>query len=58
MNSTTSPVPGADQATAQPTAQPTGTPPEGGRWMWDGQAWQRLPELDAGPAAPDTTTKE
>lgn len=25
------------------SADPVGTPPEGGRWTWDG-AWVRLPE--------------
>lgn len=36
---------------APAASEPVGTPPAGGRWTWDGQAWQLLPE-------PDQDTKE
>jgi hypothetical protein len=28
------------------TTQPSGTPPEGGRWTWDGAQWVRLPDSE------------
>lgn len=28
-------------------AAPAGTPPEGGRWTWDGTQWVPLPEPDS-----------
>lgn len=34
----------------QSAGDPVGTPPEGGRWTWDGAQWVRLPEDE--PAAP------
>ncbi len=40
-NKTTAPAP-----SPAPVQPPEGTPPEGGRWTWDGAAWVRLPEDD------------
>lgn len=40
--------------------QPTTTPPDGGRWTWDGAQWVRLAEeaTEDQPAADAATTKE
>lgn len=40
----------APDTTAAAPAAPVGTPPAGGRWTWDGSAWQRLPEAGDTPA--------
>jgi len=35
----------------QQSSEPVGTPPEGGRWTWDGSAWVRVPEEDNSAAS-------
>jgi hypothetical protein len=52
----------ADKASTTNATPPVGTPPEGGRWSWDGRQWVRLPELEGAPTAaapaPSTASKE
>lgn len=35
----------------QSAGEPVGTPPEGGKWTWDGAQWVRLSEDENNTAA-------